>query len=83
MLSRRGLGRCVRGVERHCHQHLDGGPRSSPLKAQRATVGAPGSRAGLRMARLSASTVDCAVDGLGRWSVGAKRRCSRHSTILP
>ena len=33
------------------------------LKAQRATVGAPGSRAGLRMARLSASTVECAVDG--------------------
>ena len=43
------------------------------LKAQRATVGAPGSRAGLRMARLSASTVECAVDGLGSWSVGAKR----------
>ena len=43
------------------------------LKAQRATVGAPGSRAGLRMARLSASTVECAVDGRGRWSVGAKR----------
>lgn len=43
------------------------------LHAQRATVGAPASRTGLRHARLSAASVACTVDGLGRWAVDAQR----------
>ena len=74
MLSGRGLGCSVAGLG----EALPSSSSTSEdtvfaLKAQRATVGAPGSRAGLRMARLSASTVECAVDGLGRWAVSAKR----------
>ena len=51
------------------------------LKA-RATVRARFPR-GLRMARLSASTVDCAVDGREALVCWPNGRGSRHLTILP